>query len=205
VPFYAFEGVRPIVDPSAFVHPTASVIGDVTIGAGCLVGPGASLRGDLGRIVLEAGSNVQDNCTLHTFPGRSCVVEADGHVGHGAILHGCRVGRNALIGMNAVVMDDAVIGAEAFVASMAFVKAGEQVPPRTLVAGIPAKVVRELSDEEVGWKTAGTKVYQHLAMRYGATFTATDPLRAEEAAAATSPGGEASPRVPFIEYRPKGT
>src|SRR5262245_29677737 len=144
MPCYEFEGVCPVVDPTAFVHPTAVLIGDVIIGAGCLVGPCASLRGDIGRIFLHSGSNVQDNCTVHCFPGKDVTIEADGHIGHGAVLHGCTVKRNAMVGMNAVVMDDAVIGEDSFVAAMAFVKAATVVPPRTLVGGVPAKVLREL-------------------------------------------------------------
>ena len=152
---YAIDGLRPVVDPSAFVHPSAVLIGDVIIGPDCYVGPGASLRGDFGRLVLETGANLQDNCVMHGFPSKDCVIEANGHVGHGAILHGCRVGSNALIGMNAVIMDGAVIGAESFVAALAFVKAGFAVPPRTLVGGIPARIMRELSDDEIAWKSAG--------------------------------------------------
>ena len=147
MPCYAFEGIRPVVDPTAFVHPTAVLIGDVIVGAGCLVGPCASLRGDIGRLILKAGSNVQDNCTLHCFPGKDVVIEEDGHVGHGAVLHSCTVKRNAIIGMNAVVMDDAVIGEESFVAAMAFVKAATVVPPRSLVAGVPAKVIRDVTPD----------------------------------------------------------
>ncbi len=176
MPCYAFEGLRPVVHPTAFVHPTAVLIGDVHVGEGCLVGPHASLRGDIGRLEMRAGSNVQDGCILHVFPGKECVVEEDGHVGHGAVLHGCRIGRNAMVGMNAVIMDDSVIGAEAFVAAMAFVKAGTEVPPRTLVGGIPAKPLKELSEDEVGWKTEGTRVYQHLARRYRATSKPCAPL-----------------------------
>ncbi|MEM7230484.1 MAG: transferase hexapeptide repeat family protein [Planctomycetota bacterium] len=175
MPAYEFEGVRPVVDPTAFVHPTATLIGDVIIGAGCLIGPSASLRGDIGRIEIQAGANIQDNCTVHCFPGKATIVEPDGHVGHGAVLHGCRIGRNALVGMNAVIMDDAIIGEASFVAAMAFVKAGTDVPPRSLVAGIPAKVLRELRDQEVGWKTDGTAVYQHLAQRYLATSSEVEP------------------------------
>jgi phenylacetic acid degradation protein len=194
MPCYAFEGIRPVVDPTAFVHPTASVIGDVVVGPGCLVGPGASLRGDIGRIVMEAGSNVQDNCTVHTFPGKDCIIGECGHVGHGAVLHGCTLHANALIGMNAVVMDDAIVGADSFVAAMAFVKAGMEIPPRTLVGGVPARILRELRDEEIGWKTDGTRVYQRLAERYLATF------------APTEPGTEVDPerpRVPAIGYETK--
>jgi phenylacetic acid degradation protein len=194
MPCYEFEGCTPVVDPSAFVHPSAVLIGDVIIGPGCLVGPCASLRGDIGRIIMQRGSNVQDNCTVHCFPGKDVVIEEDGHVGHGAVLHGCRVGRNAMIGMNSVVMDDAVIGENAFVAAMSFVKAGMIVPPRTLVAGIPAKIVRELSDDEIRWKSEGTGHYQHLARRYLATARETEPLREVE------PDRK---RVPEIAYLPK--
>ena len=135
----------PVVDPTAFVHPTAVLIGDVRVGPGCYVGPCASLRGDFGRLVLEAGVNVQDTCVLHGFPGTDTVVEADGHIGHGAVLHGCVVRRDALVGMNAVVMDEAEVGEQAIVAACAFVRAGMKVPPRMLVAGVPGKVVRELT------------------------------------------------------------
>lgn len=194
MPTYEFESVRPVVDPTAFVHPTASLIGDVTVGPGCLVGPGASLRGDIGRIVMKRGSNVQDNCTVHTFPGKDCLIEEDGHVGHGAVLHGCTIGRNALVGMNAVIMDDAVIGESSFVGAMAFVKAGTEVPPRTLVGGVPAKVIRALRDEEIAWKSDGTAVYQRLAERYLATFAAVD---------ADTEAGPDRGRVPDIMYRTK--
>lgn len=177
MPCYAFEGVRPVVDAAAFVHPDAVLIGDVRVAAGCLVGPHASLRGDIGRIELERDSNVQDGCVLHTFPGRACVVRERGHVGHGAVLHGCTVGRNALIGMQAVVMDDAIIGEEAFVAASALVPAGMEVPARTLAAGVPVKILRPLRDEEVAWKSEGTEVYCHLARRYLATLERVEPLR----------------------------
>lgn len=194
MPCYEFEGCIPVVDPSAFVHPSAVLIGDVIISAGCLVGPGASLRGDIGRITMLAGSNVQDNCTVHCFPGKDVVIEEDGHVGHGAILHGCRIKRNAMIGMNSVVMDDAVIGENAFVAAMSFVKAGFEVPANTLVAGIPAKLIRELSADEIKWKSEGTGHYQHLARRYLATMKEEQPLREVE---------PNRPRVPDLLYKPK--
>ncbi len=132
---YAIEGVIPVVDPTAFVHPTAVLIGDVIIGPGCYVGPNAVLRGDFGRLVMEAGANLQDTCVVHGFPGSDTVIEVDGHIGHGAVIHGARIGRNALVGMNAVVMDGAVIGESSIVAAMAFVKTGMQVPPKSLVLG----------------------------------------------------------------------
>lgn len=176
MPCYSYNGLVPVVDPTAFVHPTAVLIGDVIIGAGCYIGPGAALRGDLGRLIVEQGANVQDNCVMHSFPGQECVVEADGHIGHGAVLHGCRVGRNALVGMNAVVMDNAVVGEEALVAAMSFVKAGMQIPPRMLVAGTPARVVRELSEKEIEWKSQGTAEYREIARRCLATLAEVTPL-----------------------------
>ena len=140
MPCYALEGVTPVVDPTAFVHPTAVLIGDVIVGPGCYVGPLAVLRGDFGRIRLEAGSNLQDTCVVHGYPFADTVVGENGHIGHGAVLHGCIVQRNALVGMNAVINDNAVIGESAIVAAMAFVKAGFVVPPRMLVAGVPAEL-----------------------------------------------------------------
>ena len=177
---YAIDGIVPVVDPTAFVHPAAILIGDVIVGAGCYVGPAASLRGDFGRLILERGANLQDTCVMHGFPGTDTVVEEDGHIGHGAVLHGCRVGRNALIGMNAVIMDNAVIGESAIVAACAFVKAGAEIPARVLAAGVPAKVVRALSDEEIAWKADGTRTYQDLARRSLATMQAVAPLAAVE-------------------------
>jgi phenylacetic acid degradation protein len=194
MPCYEFEGIRPVVDSAAFVHPTAVLIGDVIVGPGCLVGPCASLRGDIGRLILKAGSNVQDNCTLHCFPGKDVIVEEDGHVGHGAVLHSCTIKRNAMVGINAVVMDDAVVGEDSIVAAMAFVRAGMIVPPRSLVGGVPAKIMRELSDDEVQWKSQGTGHYQHLARRAQATLKEVQPLRAVEPNRA---------RVPLLDYRPK--
>ncbi|HEX5801499.1 MAG TPA: phenylacetic acid degradation protein PaaY [Azospira sp.] len=178
---YAIDGIVPVVDPTAFVHPTAVLIGDVIVGPGCYVGPCASLRGDFGRLILERGANVQDTCVMHGFPGTDTVVGEDGHIGHGAVLHGCRIGRNALVGMNAVIMDNAVIGEECIVAACAFVKAGAEIPPRSLVAGMPAKVLRAVSAEEIAWKSDGTRTYQDLARRSLATMVETAPLTAVEA------------------------
>jgi phenylacetic acid degradation protein len=162
---YAIEGVIPVVDPSAYVHPTAVLIGDVHVGPNCYVGPLASLRGDFGRIVLLAGANVQDNCVMHGFPQQDTVVEENGHIGHGAVLHSCIVRRDALVGMNAVVMDEAEVGEQAVVAACAFVPAGMRVAPRTLVAGVPAKLLRPLRDDEIAWKLTGTETYQDLTRR----------------------------------------
>jgi phenylacetic acid degradation protein len=180
MPCYAIDGLMPVVDPSAHVHPAAVLIGDVWIGAGVYVGPCASLRGDFGRLIVEAGANVQDNCTLHGFPGADTVVEVDGHIGHGAVLHGCVVRRGALVGMNAVVMDEAEIGEQAIVAASAFVRAGMKVPPRTLVAGVPGKVLRELSAQEIAWKHDGTRVYQALVPRCRASLREVAPLPADD-------------------------
>ena len=177
---YAIDGVTPVVDPSAFVHPTAVLIGDVIVGAGCYVGPAACLRGDFGHIEVRAGANIQDTCVLHGFPGAGTIVEEDGHIGHGVVLHGCIVRRNALIGMNAVINDNAEIGESAIVAAMAFVKAKMIVPPRTLVAGIPARIVRELTETELAWKVEGTDSYKELSRRSLRTMEAVAPLAAPE-------------------------
>jgi phenylacetic acid degradation protein len=178
---YSIEGVTPVVHPTAYVHPSAVIIGDVIIGADCYIGPNACLRGDFGRILIERGVNVQDCCIVHGFPERDTVVEENGHIGHGAVLHCCRIGRNALVGMNAVVMDKAEVGEAAIVAAMAFVKAGTLVPPKSLAAGIPARIVRGLTDQEIAWKTEGTVLYQHLARRSLATMTETVALTEVEA------------------------
>ena len=178
---YAIDGIVPVVDPTAYVHPSAVLIGDVIIGPGCYVGPCASLRGDFGRLILERGANLQDTCVMHGFPGTDTVVEEDGHIGHGAVLHGCRVGKNALIGMNAVIMDNAVIGEASIVAASAFVKASQEIPPRVLVAGMPAKVIRPLSEAEIAWKADGTRTYQDLTRRCLATMVECEPLAAMEA------------------------
>ncbi|MGJ7553749.1 phenylacetic acid degradation protein PaaY [Variovorax sp. RB3P1] len=192
MPSYSIDGVIPVVDPSAYVHPTAVLIGDVIVGPRCYVGPCASLRGDFGRIVLEEGSNVQDHCCIHGFPENDTVVEVNGHIGHGAILHSCIVRRDALVGMNAVVMDEAEIGEKAIVAACAFVPAGMKVPPRSLVAGIPAKVKRELSDDEIAWKLEGTQTYQALTVRSLASLHEVAPLAQVEAG---------RPRLPQAEVR----
>jgi phenylacetic acid degradation protein len=178
MPVYSLEGVIPVVDPSAFVHPDAVLIGDVVIGPRCYVGPGASLRGDMGRIVMGPGSNVQDNCVLHTFPSKEVRLEEDAHIGHGAVLHGCTVKRGALVGINAVLMDDVVVGEEALVGAASFVRAGFIVPPRTLVTGTPARAVRELTEQEVAWKAQGTREYHELAVRCLASLKECQPLTA---------------------------
>jgi phenylacetic acid degradation protein len=192
---YEFEGLTPVVDPTAYVHPSAVLIGDVIIGPGCYVAAGAVMRGDFGRIVLEAGANLQDNCVVHSLPDFDCVMEADSHIGHGAVIHGCRIGRDALVGMNAVVMDRAVVGEQAVVAAMAFVKIGASVPPRVLVAGIPAKVIRELGETELRGKHAGTVLYQELAERSRAGMRAVPALERVEADRPRTDWGEAFERL----------
>ena len=177
---YEINGVTPVVDPNAYVHPSAVLIGDVIVAAGCYIGPAACLRGDFGRIDIRAGANLQDTCVAHGFPGTDTIVEEDGHIGHGAVLHGCVVRRNALVGMNAVVNDSAEIGESAIVAAMAFVKARMVVPPRTLVAGVPARILRDLTEAELAWKIEATQSYQELARRSRATLRATAPLAAPE-------------------------
>ena len=177
---YEYAGIRPVIDDTAFVHPEAVVIGDVIIGAGVYVAPFASLRGDMGRLIIEEGANIQDNCAMHGFPGKECVIEANGHIGIAAVLHGCRVGKNALVGMNSTVMDGAVIGESAFVAAMSFVKAGSEVPAGHLVAGIPARVLRQLDPSEIAWKGKGTAEYQELAKMSHRTLRPCAPLSAVE-------------------------
>jgi len=179
---YALDGITPVVDPRAYVHPSAVLIGDVFVGPRVYVGPCACLRGDFGRIVIEEGANIQDTCVLHAFPDRDLVVETDGHIGHGAILHGCIVRRNALVGINAVINDRAIVGESAIVAASAFVKAEFEVPARTLVAGVPARVVRELGASELAWKVEATQGYQWLTERCLASLQETTALGATDAA-----------------------
>ncbi len=201
---YAYDDLIPVVHPTAFIHPTAVLIGDVIVGPGCYVGPNAVLRGDFGRLVLEQGSNLQDTCVMHGFPDSDTVVERDGHIGHGAVLHGCRIGRNAMVGMNAVVMDGAVIGAESVVAALAFVKAGMEVPPRSLVAGLPAKVMRSLTDQEVLWKTQGTETYQTLARRSHHELKRVQPLTEVEPNRKRIEAGEHAPLHKLREMAKEG-
>ena len=177
---YSWDGIVPVIDPAAFVHPEAVVIGDVIIGPAVYGGPCAVLRGDFGRITLHEGSNVQETCVVHSFPGKDVVVQQSGHVGHGAVLHGCHIGRNAMIGMNAVVMDEVVVGENSIIAAMGFVKAGAQIPPNSLAVGSPARVVRELSAEEIDWKRRGTAIYQRLAIEAGEKVALAEPLTAIE-------------------------
>jgi phenylacetic acid degradation protein len=177
---YAIDGIVPVVDPSAFVHPSAVLIGDVLVGARAYVGPAACLRGDFGRIVVEEGANIQDTCMLHGFPGKDTVVGPEVTVGHGAVLHGCVVRRGALIGMNCVINDNAEVGEDAVVAALAFVKAEARIPARALAAGIPAKVLRELSAQEIQWKKDNMLLYQQLAERSAGTMQEVEALTKPE-------------------------
>ena len=174
---YEFDGFRPVVHESSFIHPNATVTGNVTIGRDVYVGPGAAIRGDWGAIVIEDGCNVQENCTIHMFPGVTVVLETSAHIGHGAIIHGARICRNAMIGMNAVVMDNATIGAECIVGALTFVPAEMQVPARKLVVGSPAKIVKDVSDDMIAWKTEGTKLYQRLPAQLHRSLRECEPLR----------------------------
>jgi len=177
---YSIDGIVPVVHPSAFVHESAVLIGDVIVGARAYIGPCACLRGDFGRIVVEEGANIQDTCMLHGFPGKDTVVGAEATVGHGAVLHGCVLRRGALVGMNCVVNDNAEVGEEAMVAAMAFVKAEARIPPRSLAAGIPARVLRELTAEEIQWKKDNMHLYQQLAQRSSKTMQRVEALTAVE-------------------------
>lgn len=176
MPVYSLEGITPVVHPDAFVHETAVLIGDVIIAAECYIGPNASLRGDFGRIIVEQGANVQDTCVMHSFPDTDCIVERNGHIGHGAVLHGCRIGVNAMVGMKSVVMDDAIIADSSIVGACSFVPAKFECPPRSLVIGTPARVKRELSNQEIAWKSQGTVEYQQLVERCHGSLQRTDAL-----------------------------
>lgn len=193
---YSIDGLTPVVHPSAYVHPSAVLIGDVIVGPHCYVGPLASLRGDFGRIIVEQGANIQDGCILHGFFDTDTIVEEDGHIGHGAVLHGCRIGKDALVGMNAVVMDNASIGACSIVAAASFVKANFTAPPRSLVIGTPAAVARSLRDDEIEWKRQGTRDYHQLTFRSMTTMRCVDPLQEVETARPRMPGASGN--------RPKG-
>lgn len=174
---YSFNNYTPVIHKSSFVHPLAAVTGNVIIGKNCYIGPGAAIRGDWGQIILEDGVNVQENCTVHMFPGKSITLKESAHVGHGAIIHGANLGKNCLIGMNSVIMDDAEIGDESIIGAMAFVKAETIIPKRSLVVGNPAKVIKQVSDQMIAWKTKGTQLYQQLPKDCHDTLKEVEPLR----------------------------
>ena len=175
--FYEFNGIKPVVHPSSFVHPQAAVTGSVFIGKDVYIGPGCALRGDWGRIVIEDGCNVQENCTVHMFPGVTVLLKEAAHIGHGAIIHGATIGRNCLVGMNAVIMDNVELGDECIVGALAFIKQGEKFAGRSLIVGNPAKVLKQVSDEMMAWKTEGTKLYQQLPKHCFETLKPCEPMR----------------------------
>ena len=177
---YEFDGFKPVIHESAFIHPNATVTGNVIIGRDVYVGPGAAIRGDWGGIVIGDGCNVQENCTIHMFPGVTVVLEESAHIGHGAVVHGAKIGRNTLIGMNAVVMDNADVGAECIVGALCFVPSEMQIPFRKVVVGNPAKIIKDVSDEMIAWKTEGTRLYQSLPAQLKRSLIPTDPLREVE-------------------------
>ena len=178
--FYSYKGFRPVVDPSSFVHPAAVVTGNVIIGKDVYIGPGAALRGDWGGIIIEDGCNVQENCVIHMFPGITVTLKAGAHIGHGAIIHGAVIGRNCLVGMNSVIMDNVELGDECIIGALSFIKADEKIPGRSLFAGNPAKFIREVSDEMMEWKTAGTALYQSLPASMRESWKPCDPLTKPE-------------------------
>jgi carbonic anhydrase/acetyltransferase-like protein (isoleucine patch superfamily) len=175
---YEFNGIKPVIHQTAFIHPQAVVTGNVIIGKDVYIGPGAAIRGDWGKIIIEDGCNVQENCTIHMFPGVAVNLKEAAHIGHGAIIHGATIGKNCLIGMNAVLMDEVELGDECIVGALAFIKQGEKIPSRSLVAGNPAKIVKAVSDEMISWKTEGTKLYQKLPKQCFETLKVCEPLRA---------------------------
>jgi phenylacetic acid degradation protein len=179
--FYAYKGFKPVVDPSSFVHPQAAVTGNVVIGKNVYIGPGAAIRGDWGGIHIEDGCNVQENCTIHMFPGVTVVLKEGAHIGHGAIIHGATVGKNAMIGMNAVIMDEVQIGEGSIIGALTFVKAGEIIPPRSLVVGNPGKIIRQVDDAMLEWKSMGTALYQQLPASMHTEWEPCEPLTEVEA------------------------
>lgn len=192
---YEFNNYKPVIHESSFIHPLAAVTGNVIIGRDCYVGPGAALRGDWGQIILEDGCNVQENCTIHMFPGVTVLLEQGSHIGHGAIIHGATIGRNCLVGMNAVIMDNVVLGPESIVGALCFIKEGEKIPARSLVVGNPFRIIREVSDEMLNWKSEGTAIYQQLPLQCHETLRPCEPLREIPA--------DRAPQLPG--YKPFGT
>jgi len=178
---YEFAGYRPVIHESSFIHPLAAVTGNVVIGKNCYIGPGAALRGDWGEIILEDGCNVQENCTIHMFPGVTVLLKQSAHIGHGAIIHGATIGANCLVGMNAVIMDNVMLGDECIVGALTFIRQDEKIPARSLVAGNPGKIIKEVSDEMIAWKTEGTKLYQQLPNDMFSSWKECEPLREKPA------------------------
>ena len=174
---YEFQGYKPVIYESSFIHPLAAVTGNVIIGKDCYIGPGAAIRGDWGQIIIEDGCNVQENCTIHMFPGVTVVLKAGAHIGHGAVIHGATIGKNCLIGMNAVIMDNVILGDECIVGALSFIKADEIFENRSLIVGNPAKKIKEVTDDMIIWKTEGTKLYQQLPKDMFENWAACEPLR----------------------------
>jgi phenylacetic acid degradation protein len=174
---YSFNNIIPVVHESSFIHPLAAVTGNVIIGKNVYVGPGAAIRGDWGQIIIEDGCNIQENCILHMFPGVIMVLKEGAHIGHGAIIHGATIGRNCMVGMNAVIMDNVELGDECIVGALAFIKADEKIPARSLVVGNPYKIIKQVSDEMIKWKTEGTKLYQQLPSQMHEAWKECEPLR----------------------------
>lgn len=189
---YEFNGIKPVIHESSFIHPQAVVTGNVVIGQNVYVGPGAALRGDWGKIIIEDGCNVQENCTVHMFPGVTVLLKEAAHIGHGAIVHGATIGKNCLVGMNAVVMDEVELGEECIVGALSFIKQGEKFAARSLITGNPAKKMKEVTDEMIAWKTEGTKLYQQLPSYCFQTLRICEPLRIQT---------DQSPVFPF-RYKP---
>jgi len=174
---YEFNGYKPVIHQSAFIHPQACVTGNVIIGKNVYVGPGAAIRGDWGQIIIEDGCNVQENCTIHMFPGTTVILKEAAHIGHGAIIHGATIGKNVLVGMNAVLMDDVEVGDNCIIGALTFVPAEMKIPARKIVVGNPAKIIKDVSDDMIEWKTAGTKLYQQLPSDLYASLKECEPLR----------------------------
>jgi len=177
--FYEFNGIKPVVHESSFIHPQAVVTGNVIIGKDVYIAPGCALRGDWGKIIIEDGCNVQENCTVHMFPGVTVLLKTSAHIGHGAIIHGATIGKNCLIGMNAVIMDEVELGDECIVGALCFIKQGEKIPSRSLVVGNPSKIIKQVSDEMIAWKTEGTKLYQQLPADMHEHWKICEPLKQE--------------------------
>ena len=174
---YEFNNYKPVIHESSFIHPLAAITGNVVIGKNCYLGPGAALRGDWGQIILEDGCNVQENCTIHMFPGMTVLLKQGAHIGHGAIIHGSTIGKNCLVGMNAVIMDNVELGYECIVGALSFIRQNEKIPARSLLAGNPGKIIKQVTDEMIAWKTEGTKLYQALPKEMFASWKECDPLR----------------------------
>lgn len=175
--FYEYKGIKPVVHESSFVHPQAAVTGNVIIGKNCYIGPFAALRGDFGKIIIEDGCNVQENCTIHMFPGVTVLLKENAHIGHGAIIHGATIGKNCLVGMNAVVMDNVELGDESIAGALTFIKEGMKIPPRSIVVGNPGKIVKQVSDEMLAWKTEGTQLYQQLSVEMRIEWKPCEPQK----------------------------